>query len=164
MEYPPLLISFVNSLFQTNRFVVKLSTNVNVSSTSVHGVSSNQTTFDESVGVLTDNLTILASSRLGLIAVHHQEVGTTILGGLGHETPLQAGGESSSSTSTETGSLDISNNLIRSHLQQLLGLIPESTLDSAINVIIEIVVEIGKHTIIILSINRSPLPNTFKPP
>ena len=94
----PLLVRLVNGLFQTNALVVELTTNVNIGSTRMHGVTGNQTTLHQCVGVLTNNFSILqvtianerylAGSRLGFIAIHNEEIGTTILGDFGHERPL----------------------------------------------------------------------------
>ena len=59
MECLPLLVSLVNGFFQTNTLVVEFTTNVNVGSTGMHGITGNQTTFYQGVGILTDNFTIL---------------------------------------------------------------------------------------------------------
>ena len=108
----PLLIGFVDGFFQTNTLVVEFTTDVNVGSTGVHGITSDQTTLHQSVGILTDDFTILriitifhtnlAGTRFRFIAVHDKEVGTAILRGFGHETPLQTRRESSTATTTKT--------------------------------------------------------------
>ena len=58
-ECVPLLVSLVDGFFQANALVVEFTTNVDVGGAGVHGVTGNQTTFHQGVGILTDNFTIL---------------------------------------------------------------------------------------------------------
>ena len=77
----PFLICFVDCLLEVDTLVVELATDVDVCGAGVHCVTSNQTTLDQGMRVLTNNLTVLsivqtlisdlACSRLGLITVDH---------------------------------------------------------------------------------------------
>jgi len=59
-------------------FIPELSTDINVSSSCTHGKTYNQSSFDELVRIVTQNLSVLASARLGLISVN-DEVGWSVL-------------------------------------------------------------------------------------
>ena len=172
--FVPLLVRLVDGLLQVDALVVELTADVDVRRASVHRVASDQAALHQRVGLLADDLAILrltsprlphlAGAGLGLIAVHAEEVGTTVLGHLGHEAPLQTGGEGGASTAAETGRLDIRNDLVGTHLQQLLRLIPEATLHGALDVPVVVAIEVCENTILVLGDNAASGGITERPP
>jgi hypothetical protein len=75
------------------------------------------------VGVVAHNLTILASTGLRLISIHDKIVGTTIRD-LGHERPLKTRGETSTTTTTKAGGLNLVNNPVTTKMNEILGAVP----------------------------------------
>jgi len=69
---------FINSLLDNGSFIPELSTDINISSSCAHGKTNNQSSFNELVWVVTQNLSVLASARLGLISVN-DKVGWSVL-------------------------------------------------------------------------------------
>ena len=69
---------FINSLLDNCSFIPELSTDINISSSCAHGKTNNQSSFNELVWVVTQNLSVLASARLGLISVN-DKVGWSVL-------------------------------------------------------------------------------------
>ena len=65
----------------------------------------------------------LASSRLSFISIHDQVLGSAITG-LVHEGPLHTGGESGSTSTSQSRSLDLIDDPVCSLLNNLLGLVP----------------------------------------
>ena len=65
----------------------------------------------------------LASSRLSFISIHDQVLGSAITG-LVHEGPLHTGGESGSTSTSQSRSLDLIDDPVSALLHDLLGLVP----------------------------------------
>ena len=61
---------FINSLLDNCSFIPELSTDINIGSSCTHGKTYNQSSFNELVRIVTKNLSIFASTRLGLISVN----------------------------------------------------------------------------------------------
>mmetsp|Transcript_35252 Transcript_35252/g.64064 ORF Transcript_35252/g.64064 Transcript_35252/m.64064 type:complete len:454 (-) Transcript_35252:330-1691(-) len=93
-------VSLVDGLIQHNSLVEVLAANIDVGRPGPHSEPGDETALHQLVGVLAHDLAVLASARLGLIGVYHQEAGATIVV-LGHKRPLQAGRETSTSAATE---------------------------------------------------------------
>lgn len=164
----------MDGLLQVDALVVEFTADVDVRRASVHCVSGDQATLNQSVGLLADDFAILrltsphlahlAGTGLRLITIHAEEVGTTVLGHLGHEAPLQTGGEGSASTATKTGRLDICNDLVGTHLHKLLRLIPEAALHGTLNVPVVVAIKVCENTILVLSDDTAPGGITERPP
>ena len=107
------LVGLLDSTLKNSGLVVELATDVNVGGSAVHGTASDQTSFEQLVGVLAHNLTILAGSGFTLIGVDYQVAGLVVLVPVleVHEGPLHTRGETSATTSTETGGLDFRDDL-----------------------------------------------------
>ena len=87
---------------------------LHISGLGSHRKPDDQSTFNELMWVVSQNLSILAGSWLGLVGVYDQVRWSTIWALLRHERVFQAGGETSSSSSSETGFLDFINDPILS--------------------------------------------------
>lgn len=70
-------IGFVDSTLQLNLFVPELTTNVDVSSFGTHGEANNKSSFNEFVGIVSHDFTVLASTWLRFVSVDHQVLGST---------------------------------------------------------------------------------------
>src|SRR5579859_1122711 len=70
------------------------------------GVGGQQAAFDEPVRIEAHDLPVLAGAGLGLVGVDHQEV-RPLADLLGHEGPLQAGGEAGPAPATQPRRLDL---------------------------------------------------------
>jgi len=95
-------ISFSNGLLQVGSLLVELSTDVDVSSGSVHGTASDETSFNQFVGVSSENFTIFACTRFTLVSIDDQITGTRVFlpTRLVHETPFETTGETGTTTAT----------------------------------------------------------------
>ena len=96
-----LLVSLVNGNLHVGRFVVELSSDVDVGGAGAHGSSGHQTAFDELVGIVTQDLAILARARFTLVGVDDQIARTTVRRFV-HETPFQTAGETGTSATSQS--------------------------------------------------------------
>ncbi len=71
-------VSLIDSLLDVRRFLVKLSSNVNVGSSRVHAASSYETALDEFVRISTEDFTIFASAGFTLIGVDNEVARPTV--------------------------------------------------------------------------------------
>mmetsp|Transcript_32190 Transcript_32190/g.45769 ORF Transcript_32190/g.45769 Transcript_32190/m.45769 type:complete len:305 (-) Transcript_32190:35-949(-) len=142
-------VRFVDGLIEHNSLVKVLSTDVNIGSTSSHGITSQQTTLYQLVWVLSHNFTVLTCSRLGFIGVDDQKGGSSV-GFLGHEGPLETGWESSTSASTETGVLDLLDDPIGTHPHDFLRHVVITALQGVGQTPILFAIQVGENTVLIL--------------
>jgi hypothetical protein len=71
-----------------------------------HGATGDKAAFDQAVGVEAEDLPVLAGARLRFVGIDDQIVGPLALL-LGHEGPLQAGGEAGPAAPAQAGRLDL---------------------------------------------------------
>ena len=107
------LVRLLDSALQNSRLVVELATNVDVCSCAVHGTSSDQTSLNQLVWVLAHNFSVFAGSWLSLISVNNQVSWLVVLLPAleVHERPLEARWETGATTTSQSGRLDLRNNL-----------------------------------------------------
>lgn len=72
-------IRFVDGLLENGSFVNELSANIDVRSGGVHGPTGDETAFNQLVGVLSHNLSVLARSGFALVGVDHEVSGLVVL-------------------------------------------------------------------------------------
>src|SRR6185295_3590870 len=87
------------------------------------GVAGQQAAFDQQVGIVLHDLPVLAGARLALVGVDHQVVRPLALL-LGHEGPLQAGGESRPAPPAQSGVLDLVAHPLGRHGQHVGRAVP----------------------------------------
>lgn len=99
---------------------------VKLTSRGVHGSTGHQTTLDQLVRVASHNLSVLAGSRFTLIRIDDQVPRSLVLfpSRLVHERPLETGRESGTTSTSQTGVLNLLNNPRVALEQDLLGLVP----------------------------------------
>ena len=66
------VVRLLDGLLKLETFIPKLTTHVDVSSLCSHTEAHDQSTFDEFMWVMSQNLTILACSRLRFVSVDYQ--------------------------------------------------------------------------------------------
>ena len=124
-------VSFLDGDLEVTGFVVELSSDVNICCSSTHGSSSDQTTFDQLVGIMSHDLPILACSRLTFVGIHNQVLRPSIRG-FSHETPLESWRKSGSTSSPKTWILHFLDDPICSFQEYFLRFVP-ITLDGSEN-------------------------------
>ena len=97
----PRVIAFVDRSLQSLTFANVLAANVDITRVGVHGERRDQTAFDQRVRIVAHNLAVFAGARLAFVSVDHQIRRATIAF-LGHKAPLQTGGETRTTTATQT--------------------------------------------------------------
>lgn len=70
------LVGLVNGLLKMARLLVELSADVDVSSGGVHGAASNETAFNQFVGVASHDFAVLASTRFTFVSIDDEVTGT----------------------------------------------------------------------------------------
>ncbi|OIQ69007.1 hypothetical protein GALL_493970 [mine drainage metagenome] len=89
-------------------------------------VGRDQAAFDQQVRVIAQDLAVLAGAGLGLVGVDHQIVRAVALL-LGHEGPLQAGGEAGAAAATQARILDLVAEPFRRLSQHVARRVPAPT-------------------------------------
>mmetsp|Transcript_4744 Transcript_4744/g.9940 ORF Transcript_4744/g.9940 Transcript_4744/m.9940 type:complete len:202 (+) Transcript_4744:1162-1767(+) len=143
-------ISLIHSLLESIGFIVELSTNVDIAGLGFHGKASKESSFNECVGVFSQNLTIFASAGLRLISIDHKVRRTAFGILLGHERPLKTRRETGTSSSPETRFLYFIDDPVRSLADQILCSVPVSSLHSALEVRAVLAVKVVEDAIGIL--------------
>jgi len=87
-------------------------------------------------------------TRLGLVGVDDEEGGAAV-GRLGHEGPLEAGGEAGAAAAAEAGVLNLLHNSIRTHPHHLLSLMPVSTTEGVGEAPVLLAVEVREDAILV---------------
>merc|ERR1719323_1246131 len=95
------VVGLLDSDLEVAGLVVELSSDVNISSPGSHGSACYQTSFNQSVWVMTHDFTILASSRLPFICVDYKILWSSITG-LVHEGPFHSRRKSCSTTASQS--------------------------------------------------------------
>merc|ERR1719285_596846 len=140
------IIGFLDGLLQVGGLIVELSSDVDVASSGAHGSTSNEAALHQGVRVVTNDLTILASSRLTFISIDHQVLWATIVG-LVHEAPLETTGESSSTPPSQATGLDLVNDPLATLLHNLLGLVPLASLHGSLQPPVMAAINVSKDSV-----------------
>ena len=120
-------IGFINCALQLDLFIPEFTTNVDVGSFGSHAEADNEGAFNKLVGVMTENLAILACAGLGLIAIN-DEIRWAAVRDLGHEGVLEARGEASTTSSAEARLLNLIDDPVRAVKKNVLGSMPVTLL------------------------------------
>ncbi|GMT31566.1 hypothetical protein PFISCL1PPCAC_22863, partial [Pristionchus fissidentatus] len=150
------LQSLVDGLLENDGFVVELSTDVDVGSTSAHCHSSDEAALNELVRVVSHDLAILARSRLSLVSVNY-EVLRTAIEGLLHESPLHSGRETGSSATAQSRGGHLLQNPVLALENDFLRLVPISSLHGSLETVVVAAVQIGEDTVLILEVSVGSL-------
>merc|ERR1719295_1994712 len=113
-----LVVGLFDGHLEVGGLVVELSPDVDVSGSGSHGPTRNQL-----VGVVSHNLSVLASARLSLVGVDDQVLGPAVVR-LVHEGPLHAGGKSGAAAAPQARNFDLVDDPVGSLQHDLLRLVP----------------------------------------
>src|SRR5579859_1300887 len=104
-------ISLIDCPLHLHSLFIKLTPNINITSRSIHRPSHNNTPLDQLMRILPHNLSVLTRPRLTLISINHKIPWPRIFlpARFIHEREFQARGESSTSSTTKSRSLDFGN-------------------------------------------------------
>ena len=141
-------VGLVDGLVEDDGLVEVFATDVDVGGTGAHGVTGEEAALDELVRVLSHDLPILAGAGLGLVGVDDKEGGPTV-GLLGHEGPLEAGGEAGAAAAAEAGVLDLLDDPVGSLPHDLLGHLVVSALEGILEAPVLLAVEVGEDAILV---------------
>ena len=104
-------IGFLQRGLETgNRLGEELAANVVVTHRGTHAVATDGHALDDRVRVVPEDVTVVAGAGLGFVRVAHRVL--LARGVAGHEAPLQARGEAGATAATQTGSLQLLDNLL----------------------------------------------------
>merc|ERR1719204_2699584 len=140
------VVGLSDGLLQVGGLVVELSSDVDVAGPGSHGGAGDQAAFNKSVRVVPHDLAILASSRLALVSVDHQVLGTAIVW-LVHEAPLEAAGEASTTSASQTAGLDLVDDPLAPLLHDLLGLVPLPALHGSLEPPVMAAIDVGEDSV-----------------
>merc|ERR1712045_248925 len=118
----PGIVGLSDGHLEVAGLVVELSSDVDVAGPGSHGSASHQTALHQCVRIVSHNLPVLASSGLSLV-IDDQILGSPVTR-LVHEGPLHTGGESGTTTASQSGGLDLIDDPVSALLHDLLGLVP----------------------------------------
>lgn len=116
-------VGLVDGELHIRRLVVELATDVDIGSSSAHGTSSDETTLDELVRIVTHDLAVFARAWLALVRVYHQILGSTVRR-LVHEAPLETRRKAGTAASSQARRLHLVDYPIRAFQQDLFRLVP----------------------------------------
>mmetsp|Transcript_10680 Transcript_10680/g.18814 ORF Transcript_10680/g.18814 Transcript_10680/m.18814 type:complete len:468 (-) Transcript_10680:308-1711(-) len=142
------VVCLMDGFVQDDGLVEVFSTNVNVRRPCPHGVSGEQTAFHEFVWVLAHDFSVLTGSRFAFIGID-DEKGRTAVGFLGHEGPLETGGESCSATSAQSAVLDFLDDPIGAHPHDFLGHVIIATAQGILQTPILFSVQVGEYPVLV---------------
>lgn len=148
------LISFSDGQLHVGGFVVELAADVNVSSASTHGTTSDQAALDELMWIVSHDFSVLAGSRFALVGVDDEILWTTV-GGLVHERPFHARWETSSTATTETRSFDLVDDPCIALLENFLCLMPVTALHRALQAPVVASIKIREDAILVWECTES---------
>merc|ERR1740130_638120 len=138
-----------NGLFQHDRLVHKLPTDVNVRRVGAHSDTRDQAALYQLVWVAPHNLPVLAGAGFRLIGVHHKILRRRLVI-LGHERPLETAWEASTAPTAQTRRLHVRNDPLGAQQHNIFGPVPVAALHRAIEVCGVVVVDVGKDAVLVL--------------
>eukprot|EP00307_Rebecca_sp_RCC1486_P004752 CAMPEP_0119406326 /NCGR_PEP_ID=MMETSP1335-20130426/696_1 /TAXON_ID=259385 /ORGANISM="Chrysoculter rhomboideus, Strain RCC1486" /LENGTH=470 /DNA_ID=CAMNT_0007430399 /DNA_START=300 /DNA_END=1708 /DNA_ORIENTATION=+ len=147
----PRLVRLRNGALEASGLVHKLAADVDVRRARAHARARDQAALDKLVGVMAHNLAVFARSRLRLVRVHH-EVLRLLRIVLGHERPLQARREASTTATAKPGALDLSDDLVSTEKDDVLRPVPIAALLRAIEPRAAVAVQVGEDPILVLQV------------
>ena len=141
-------VGLVDGLVEDDGLVEVLAADVDVGGPGAHGEAGEEAALDELVRVLPHDLPVLAGARLGLVGVDDQE-GRPAVGLLGHEGPLEAGGEAGAAPAAEAGVLDLLDDPVGALPHDLLGHLVVAALEGVLEAPILLAVQVGEDAILV---------------
>lgn len=102
------------------------------------------------MGILPQDLTVLAGARLALISVHNEVLGPAIIPVALHKAPLESTGETGATPPPEPGLLNLVQDPVGALEHNLLGLVPVTTLEGAGQAKVTLIIQVGEDPIRIL--------------
>merc|ERR1719295_45124 len=122
-----LVVSLFDGNLEVCCLVVEFSSGVNVCGPCAHGTSCDQASFNQLVGVVTHNLSVLASSWLSFVCVNDEVLWSAVVW-LVHEGPLHARGEAGAAPTPQTAHFDLVDDPVGALVHDLLSLVPVTPL------------------------------------
>jgi len=95
----------------------------------------------------------LNNSKLVVKNQSKNEYDLPAIGNLGHEGVLESGGESSTTTSSESRLLDLIDDPVLAHGENLLGLVPVTALESTLDKGVLIFIQVRENTVLIAQVS-----------
>mmetsp|Transcript_19209 Transcript_19209/g.34218 ORF Transcript_19209/g.34218 Transcript_19209/m.34218 type:complete len:476 (-) Transcript_19209:63-1490(-) len=151
-----LLVGLIHGPHESHALVHKLATDVNVRGARAHGGARDEAALHELVRVVAHDLAVLAGAGLRFVRIDHQ-VGRPPVAHLWHEAPLQARGEAGAAAATQPRLLHLVNNPVRSHLYQLLGLVPIAALHRTLDANVCLAIQVGEDAVFISQATKAGL-------
>ncbi len=110
------LARFFQRLFKAIVNFENLAMNVVVANAAAHGVGGNGHAFNDNMRIEAQNIAIFERARFTFVGITHQIFLARQIAR--HEAPLQAGGETGTAATAQTGSLDLFNDFIGCHARR----------------------------------------------
>src|SRR5215217_1455039 len=114
------VVGFLNGLLKTLALAHELAAHVDEGKVRIHGAGCQQAPLDQMVRIVAQDLAVLARAGLGFVGVD-EEIMRAAIADLGHEAPLEAGGEASAATAAQTRTLDLIGDPITAGIDEFLG-------------------------------------------
>lgn len=144
-------VGLVDGGLENGSLVVELTADVNVGSGGIHAAAGKQAALDKLVGVLANNLSVLAGTGLTLISVDNEVSGAGVLvpAGRVHEGPLEAGRETGTTSASETRLLHLADDPIVALEDDFLGLVPVAHSLGVLEVVAVVAVDILENAVLV---------------
>lgn len=110
--------------------------------------------------VVPQDLTVLARARLRLVSVNDQVLWPSV-GNLRHEGVLQARWETSATSASQARVLDLLNDPVLAHLNDVLGLVPVAALHGRLDPGILVLVHVGEDAVLIGQVPVRAVPHGY---
>ena len=119
------LVGFVDGRLQVLALADELAAHVDVAGVCAHGEGGDERAFDQEMGIVPHDLAVFAGAGLGLVRIDDEIGGPGIA--LGHERPLEAGGEAGAAASAQAGVAHLGDDPVVALVDQPLGAVPGAT-------------------------------------
>mmetsp|Transcript_9163 Transcript_9163/g.41720 ORF Transcript_9163/g.41720 Transcript_9163/m.41720 type:complete len:221 (+) Transcript_9163:1753-2415(+) len=141
-------VRLIARLLEVETLVDVLAADVDVARARAHGGSRDEATFEEFVRVVPHDLAIFARAGFGLVGVDDQVRGTAVAD-LGHEGPLETGGETCTSASAQARRLHLVHDPVGTHEHELLGVVPVAALHGPLQERVVLPVQVGEDAVLV---------------
>ena len=145
-----------NRFFEHLCFKNILAANVDIGRTGAHRKTSDQRAFNQLMRVMTDDLAILAATRLGFIGVDDEEIGPLGRWCLGHEAPFHSRRETRTTASAQARRLHFLNNRILPDLHEVRRFVPVTTRLRRFQGKVLIAVKVGEDAVFVIQHCEEP--------
>ena len=121
----PRLVGLVDGVLQAPAFVDEFAAHIDVGGMGAHGEGGQKAALDQMMGVVAQDLAVLAGARLGLVGIDHQIMGPSVVF-LGHEGPFQTGRKTGAATAAQARFLHLLDNPVAALVDDRLGVVPRA--------------------------------------